>query len=960
MDDLLKEIRSKDEAAASVLEIAGLRADSDLRSLTLQELGELLPGAKNFKLRREIFDIIQTQKPIGELIKEFKNFIPHESLGTTLTENGILVNYLKMLKEMKNQMQTAQDFLDAHIRLLEDIRKSKPSQDQNRGSLSSSHNSQTGDPPQTQQDTSTSSSMLPPPSTTSTGDHPQKRKGEIMDVLLKEIRSKDGKAASILEKAGLRADSDLQLLTLQELGELFPGVENIKWRREIFAIIQTQKPIDVLIEEFKNFIRHESLRAALTENGVLVDYLKMLKEMKTQMKTVQGFLDAHINLLEDLRKSQPSQDQDKGSLSSSDNSQTGDPPQIQQDITASSAMMSPPSPTSTPDHPKKRSGSLSSSDNSQTGDPPQIQQDITASSAMMSPPSPTSSPDHPKKRPGSFSSSPAKRHNNQTSDSSQIQQDITASSAMMSPPSPTSTRDHPEERSGSLSSSDNSQTGDPPQIQQDITASSAMMSPPSPTSSPDHPVKRPGSLSSSDNSQTGDPPQIQQDITASSAMMSPPSPTSTRDHPEERSGSLSSSHNSQTGDPPQIQQDITASSAMMSPPSPTSSPDHPEKRPGSLSSSHNSQTGDPPQIQQDITASSAMMSPPSLTSSPDHPEKRPGSLSSSHNSQTGDPPQIQQDIIASSAMMSPPSPTSTPDHPEEKPGSLSSSDNSQTGDPPQIQQDITASSAMMSPPSLTSTPDHPEKRPGSLSSSHNSQTGDPPQIQQDITASSAMMSPPSPTSTPDHPEKRSGSFSSSPAKHHNSQTSDPPQIQQDCSSRSRSLSRLSIISTHGQPQKRQVTYKMVVSGGTFNAHKQLLDRLTTSSGDKVLKLLSQEDGEVIIVFCPVVSRMGTDVEAAMAKITGDKPVILVVMHHTYGARSVSSAKTWKDSCKVVLCVHVFYHKKVPGLLSCQENNDAIFKIRTELLKYGVDITESTSGDTQNWFSFLASKFTEKK
>ncbi|XP_025754710.1 uncharacterized protein LOC112841729 isoform X1 [Oreochromis niloticus] len=488
MDDLLKEIRSKNEAAASVLENAGLRADSDLRSLTLQELGELLPGAENFKLRREIFDIIQTQKPIGELIKEFKNFIPHESLGTTLTENGILVNYLKMLKEMKNQMQTVQDFLDAHIRLLEDIRKSQPSQDQDKGSLSSSDNSQTGDPPQIQQDTSTSSSMLPPPSTTSTGDHPQKRKGEIMDVLLKKIRSKDGKAASVLEQAGLRADSDLQLLTLQELGELFPGVENIKWRREIFAIIQTQKPIDVLIEEFKDFIRHESLRAALTENGVLVDYLKMLKEMKTQMKTVQGFLDAHINLLEDLRKSQPSQDQDKDR-------------------------------------------------------------------------------------------------------------------------------------------------------------------------------------------------------------------------------------------------------------------------------------------------------------------------------------------------------------------------------------------------------------------------------------------------TPSAP---------------------------------------SITSTHGQTKKRQVTYKMVVSGVTFDADKQLLDRVTTSSGDRILKLLNEDDGEVIIVFCPVVSRTGTDVEAAMAQVTGDKPVILVVMHHAYEARSVSSAKTWKDSCKVVLCVHVFYHEKVPGLLPCQENNDAISKIQTELLNYGVDITESTSGDNQSWLSFLVSKFTEKK
>ncbi|XP_025754695.1 uncharacterized protein LOC102078051 isoform X16 [Oreochromis niloticus] len=674
MDGLLKEIRCKDEAAASVLEQAGLRADSDLQLLTLHNLGLLFPGVENVKLRRKIFYIIHKQKPIDVLIEEFKDFIPHESLRAALTENGVLVDYLKMLKEMKTQMNN--DFLDRHISLLEDFRKSQPSQDQD--------------------------------------------KDEIMDILLKEIRRKDEAAASVLEHAGLRADSDLQLLTVQEAGELFPGVENFKRIRKIFDIIQTQKPIDILIKEFKDFIPHESLRAALTENGVLTNYLKMLKETKIQVNKVQDFLDAHINLLEDFRKSQPSQDQDKGSFSSSDNSQTGEPPQIQQDITASSAMMSPPSPTSTRDHPEERSGSLSSSDNSQTSDPPQIQQDITASSAMMSPPSPTSTPDHPKKR------------------------------------------------SGSLSSSDNSQTGDPPQIQQDIIASSAMMSPPSPTSTPDHPKKRKGSLSSSDNSQTSDPPQIQQDITASSAMMSPPSPTSTPDHPKKRSGSLSSSDNSQTGDPPQI-----------------------------------------------------------------------------------------QDIIASSAMMSPPSPTSTPDHPKKRKGSLSSSDNSQTGE--------------------------------------------------------------------------------------------PPQIQQDCSSRSRSLSMRSIISTHVQPQKRQVTYKMVVSGITFDADKQLLHRVMTSSGDRILKLLSQEDGDVIIVFCPVVSRMGTDVEAAMAQVTGDKPVILVVMHHTYGARSVPSVKTWKDSCKVVLCVHVFYHEKVPGLLPCQENNDAIFKIRTELLKYGVDITESTSGDTQNRF-----------
>ncbi|XP_025754702.1 uncharacterized protein LOC102078051 isoform X23 [Oreochromis niloticus] len=608
MDGLLKEIRCKDEAAASVLEQAGLRADSDLQLLTLHNLGLLFPGVENVKLRRKIFYIIHKQKPIDVLIEEFKDFIPHESLRAALTENGVLVDYLKMLKEMKTQMNN--DFLDRHISLLEDFRKSQPSQDQD--------------------------------------------KDEIMDILLKEIRRKDEAAASVLEHAGLRADSDLQLLTVQEAGELFPGVENFKRIRKIFDIIQTQKPIDILIKEFKDFIPHESLRAALTENGVLTNYLKMLKETKIQVNKVQDFLDAHINLLEDFRKSQPSQDQDKGSFSSSDNSQTGEPPQIQQ-------------------------GSLSSSDNSQTGDPPQIQQDITASSAMMSPPSPTSTPDHPKKR------------------------------------------------SGSLSSSDNSQTGDPPQIQ-DIIASSAMMSPPSPTSTPDHPKKRKGSLSSSDNSQTGEPPQIQQDTSTSSAMMSPPSPTSTPDHPEKRSGSLSSSHNSQTGDPPQTQQ----------------------------------------------AASSALHSSRSTTVKRDHPEKRQATLK----------------------------------------------------------------------------------------------------------------------------------------------------------------------------------YKMVISGKTFNAHQQILDKVKSLSEDPDLNLIKQEGSDqncqAIIVFCPIASRMGTDIDAAMTQVTGSQPVILVLMHHTHEPKHLTLMKIQTNVSNVVSPFHIFYHETVNGLLQCQQNNSAISEIRDALLKHAdIQTITDTTGKTQN-------------
>ncbi|XP_039454510.1 uncharacterized protein LOC120433062 isoform X1 [Oreochromis aureus] len=205
MDVLLEEIRSIDEAAASVLELADLTSDSDLQSLTLQDLGELLPGVKNVKLRRKIFDIIQMQKPIGVPVKEFK-----ESLSAALTENGVLVDYLKMLKEMKIQMNKMQDFLDAHINQLEDFRKSQPLQNQEKGSLSSSHNSQTGDPPQTQQ--AASSALHSSRSTTVKRDHPEKRQATLKYKMV--ISGKTFNAhQQILDKVkSVSEDPDLNLI----------------------------------------------------------------------------------------------------------------------------------------------------------------------------------------------------------------------------------------------------------------------------------------------------------------------------------------------------------------------------------------------------------------------------------------------------------------------------------------------------------------------------------------------------------------------------------------------------------------------------------------------------------------------------------------------------------------------------------------------------------------------------
>ncbi|XP_051264553.1 uncharacterized protein LOC127368118 [Dicentrarchus labrax] len=161
-----------------------------------------------------------------------------------------------------------------------------------------------------------------------------------MSVLLLKIRRTNQSAAKVLEDADVRTDLDIQSLTREELTELFPGSKNFKLRRSIFKIIHEQKPTDELISELKAFIPLESFRAALTSNGVLADYLRILKDMKTQMNNVQGFLDAHIGLLEELSTDQPDQEPNKGSFPSTSTSpitQTGGCSYGPQDSTGTSA-----------------------------------------------------------------------------------------------------------------------------------------------------------------------------------------------------------------------------------------------------------------------------------------------------------------------------------------------------------------------------------------------------------------------------------------------------------------------------------------------------------------------------------------------------------------------------------------------------------------------------------------------
>ncbi|XP_056872523.1 uncharacterized protein LOC130515921 isoform X16 [Takifugu flavidus] len=120
---LLGKIRKYNSAAAKELENANFRTDSEIKSLDQTDLHELFPEKKNLKLRKDIIEIIHPKRPVKDLVRELKGFIPHES---AFASSGVVGDYLCILKEMKTQMDTVQTFINAHIDLLEDLSKDPP------------------------------------------------------------------------------------------------------------------------------------------------------------------------------------------------------------------------------------------------------------------------------------------------------------------------------------------------------------------------------------------------------------------------------------------------------------------------------------------------------------------------------------------------------------------------------------------------------------------------------------------------------------------------------------------------------------------------------------------------------------------------------------------------------------------------------------------------------------------
>ncbi|XP_035473705.1 uncharacterized protein si:ch211-245h14.1 isoform X2 [Scophthalmus maximus] len=118
-------------------------------------------------------------------------------------------------------------------------------------------------------------------------------------------------------------------------------------------------------------------------------------------------------------------------------------------------------------------------------------------------------------------------------------------------------------------------------------------------------------------------------------------------------------------------------------------------------------------------------------------------------------------------------------------------------------------------------------------------------------------------------------------------------------------------------------FYVFVGGNTNNAHESFVRRITASGHTEVG---SFEECDYCLAFCPIASRVGTDVDYVLRRIPADKPTVLVLMYHTFrGDYVVPESGRLVDARNVGLTVSCLFHEG--ELLKCSCNDIAWFDIQ---------------------------------
>ncbi|XP_052365084.1 uncharacterized protein LOC127924385 isoform X2 [Oncorhynchus keta] len=121
-------------------------------------------------------------------------------------------------------------------------------------------------------------------------------------------------------------------------------------------------------------------------------------------------------------------------------------------------------------------------------------------------------------------------------------------------------------------------------------------------------------------------------------------------------------------------------------------------------------------------------------------------------------------------------------------------------------------------------------------------------------------------------------------------------------------------------------YYTVETGNTLDSHIQFMRRLNNTTRC-FTEVKSPVESDVIMAFCPIVSRAGTDIEAALQQIPKGKDVILVVLHHIFNPDyTVPYSSRLVTRSDVILTVDCLFHESQGGLLDCPHNDAAVRNI----------------------------------
>ncbi|XP_076128244.1 uncharacterized protein LOC143109412 isoform X2 [Alosa pseudoharengus] len=119
----------------------------------------------------------------------------------------------------------------------------------------------------------------------------------------------------------------------------------------------------------------------------------------------------------------------------------------------------------------------------------------------------------------------------------------------------------------------------------------------------------------------------------------------------------------------------------------------------------------------------------------------------------------------------------------------------------------------------------------------------------------------------------------------------------------------------------------VLTGNTLGSHESFRNRLATQLNLTEVPLV--EDCDVILAYCPIVSRVGTDIGAALSVIPDCRPAVLMVFHHTNDKYYIVPNTNRFTQDRGISTINCLFNDD--GLLKAPQNNEA-FRLAVKHLK----------------------------